>query len=58
MENQLIICEYIESKIIIIQDEDKNVWYKGFNVASILGYSDKDKAVRMHVDEEDKIKLK
>ena len=58
METQLITREYFESKIIMIQDEDKNVWFKGFDVASILGYSNKDKAVRMHVDEEDKIKLK
>jgi prophage antirepressor-like protein len=57
MENQLIIREYIESKIIMIQDEDKNVWFKGVDAASILGYSDKKKAIRMHVDEDEKKQL-
>ena len=47
-----------EKKIIMIQDEDKNVWFKGFNVASILGYSNKEKAIKVHVDEDEKKKLK
>ena len=57
METQLITREYLESKIVMIQDEDKNVWFKGVDAASILGYSDKKKAIRMHVDEDEKKKL-
>jgi prophage antirepressor-like protein len=43
-----------ESNVLTIIDKDKNVWFKGFDIASILGYKDKDYAIRTHVDEEDK----
>lgn len=38
------------------QDSDKNgePWFVGKDVAVILGYSDVNKAVAMHVDNEDK----
>jgi prophage antirepressor-like protein len=59
MENNKIITkDYFESKVTIIIDKDKAVWFKGCDVAKILGYSNKEKAVRMHVDVEDKIKMK
>ena len=32
------------------------IWFKGKDVAKILGYSDTDQAIRKHVDEEDKYK--
>ena len=35
-------------------DKQQNVWFKGKDVAVILGYSDTDKAIRSHVDGEDK----
>ena len=35
-------------------DKQQNVWFRGKDVAKILGYSDTDKAIRRHVDEEDK----
>ena len=37
-------------------DEKLNVWFKAKEVASILGYRDTDKAIRKHVDKEDKYK--
>ena len=37
-------------------DYKQNVWFLGKDVAKILGYSDTDKAIRRHVDEEDKYK--
>ena len=59
MENNKIITkDYFESKVTIIIDKDKAVWFKGCDVASILCYSNKEKSVRMHVDIEDKIKMK
>lgn len=35
-------------------DKQQNVWFRGKDVAKILGYSDTDKAIRRLVDEEDK----
>lgn len=61
MENKIITKEYFSNEylteVTMIQDVDKVVWFKGIDVASILGYSDKKKAIRMHVDEDDKQKL-
>ena len=37
-------------------DNKQNIWFLGKDVAKILGYSDTDKAIRKHVDEEDKYK--
>ena len=57
----IIIKEYFSNEYIteitMIQDDDNDVWFKGCDVASILGYSDKKKAIRMHVDEDDKQKM-
>ena len=41
----------------MIQDVDKVVWFKGCDVASILGYEDKKQAIRKNVEMEDKMKL-
>ena len=42
MENNKIINKnYFESKVTIIIDKDKAVWFKGVDVASILGYVEK-----------------
>ena len=40
----------------MIQDNDNVVWFKGFDVATILGYSNREKAIKMHVDEDEKKK--
>ena len=37
-------------------DDKQNIWFLGKDVAKVLGYSDTDKAIRRHVDEEDKYK--
>ena len=37
-------------------DDKQNIWFLGKDVAKVLGYSDTDKAIRKHVDEEDKYK--
>ena len=37
-------------------DKQQNVWFRGKDVATILGYRDTDKAIRSHVEEEDKYK--
>jgi prophage antirepressor-like protein len=59
MENNKIINkEYLQSKVTIIIDENNTAWFKGGDVASILGYKDKDQAIRKNVEMEDKIKLK
>ena len=44
----------IELKSFI--DYRQNIWFLGKDVAKILGYSDTNKAIRQHVDEEDKYK--
>ena len=44
----------IELKSFI--DKQQNAWFLAKDVAKILGYSDTDKAIRRHVDEEDKFK--
>ena len=43
-----------ESKVFTIIDKDSNVWLKGFDVATILGYAKPRNAILMHVDPEDK----
>ena len=58
MENNKIITKgYFESKVTIIIDKDKAVWFKGCDVASILGYNDKNQAIGKNVEMEDKMKL-
>ena len=61
MENKIIIKEYFNNEylteITMIQDNDKVIWFKGIDVASILGYSNREKAIRMHVDEDEKKKM-
>ena len=37
-------------------DNKQNVWFKGKDVAQILGYSDTNQAIRKHVSENHKIK--
>ena len=44
----------IELKSFI--DKQQNVWFLGKDVANILGYHDTDKAIRNHVEKEDKYK--
>ena len=39
-------------------DDNQNVWFKGKNVASCLGYSITEKAIRTHVDNEGKVEIR
>ena len=58
MENNKIINkEYLQSKLTIILDENNKAWFKGGDVASILGYNDKNQAIRKNVEMEDKKKM-
>ena len=34
-------------------DDEQNAWFKGKDIALILGYSDTDQALRKHTDIED-----
>ena len=43
--------------IYIYTDSKGNAWFKGKEIATLLGYKDTDNAVRTHVDPEDKKKL-
>ena len=59
MENNKIITkEYLQSKVTIIIDDNNKAWFKGGDVASILGYGNSREAMKKHVDVEDKKKLK
>ena len=58
--NKLITREYFNneylSEVTMIQDDEKIVWFKGVDIARILGYSNREKAIRMHVEEDEKKK--
>ena len=43
----------LEIELTSYIDDKQNIWVKGKNVAKIIGYVDRDKAIR-HVDSEDK----
>ena len=43
-------------ELISYIDKQQNVWFRGKDVAEILGYSDTDKAIRRHVGEDGKYK--
>ena len=57
MENTIITRENFESKITMIHDTENDVWFKGVDVASILGYSNKQQAIRKHVHGDDNKKM-
>ena len=46
----------LEIELTSYVDNKQNIWFLGKDIANILGYSDTDKAIRKHVDEEDKYK--
>jgi prophage antirepressor-like protein len=56
--NKFITKEYLQSKVTIIIDDNNKAWFKGGDVASILGYGNSREAMKKHVDVEDKKKLK
>ena len=42
------------NNVSTILDQSSNIWFRGSEVAAILGYANTQKAVRVHVDEDDK----
>ena len=48
--------EFGGSNVFTLMDRDSNVWFKGFDVANILGYVRERDAIRQHVDDDDKRK--
>ena len=59
-ENRLIdinngIIQFDGKYVKMVTDKNNEIWFKGGDVAAILEYSDKDKSLRNHVDNEDKI---
>lgn len=45
-------------KVTTLTDNNNVTWFLGKEIAAILGYSDLNKAIAMHVDNEDKMMLK
>ena len=56
--NKIIIKDYFESKVTIILDENNTAWFKGCDVATILGYGNSREAMKKPIDMEDKKKMK
>ena len=46
--------EFDGSKVFTVNDKDSNVWFKGYDIANILGYAKPANAIITHVDIEDK----
>ena len=46
------------NKELMYIERDSIVWFKGKDVASMLGYVNAEKSIRTHVDKEDKISYK
>ena len=46
--------EDLEIELTSHSDDKQNVWFKGKDIAQILGYSDTDQAIRYNVDPEDR----
>ena len=52
--NQITRFDFHGATVRVITDEQGEPWFVGKDVAKVLGYSDANKAVAMHVDNEDK----
>lgn len=57
MNTQLITRTFETMDITMIQDDEHEIWFKGHDVASILGYKKPRNAIIQHVEEEDKVTL-
>lgn len=53
--NELRIFNNVDFGEIRTVEQDGNIWFIGKDIAMALGYADTDKAIRNHVDEEDKL---
>lgn len=45
----------LDIELTLYIDNKQSIWFKGKDVALILGYSDTKQAIRKHIDNEDKI---
>ena len=50
------VFHYNESKINVVKCND-DIWFKGRDIANALGYENPGKAIRMHVDSDDKMPI-
>ena len=50
------VFHYNESKINVVKCDD-DIWFKGRDIANALGYENPLKAIRMHVDPDDKMPI-
>ena len=48
------VFDYENSKVQTIVDEQSNIWFRGFTIASILGYEKPRNAIQRHVESDDK----
>ena len=55
MIEKKFINEDLEIELTSFIDDKQNVWFRGKDIAKILGYSDTDDAVRRHVSKENKM---
>ena len=55
MIEKMFVNDDLEVELTSYIDDKQNVWSRGKDVATILGYSDTDKSIRIHVSEENKI---
>ena len=47
--------EDLEIELTSYIDSKQNVWFRGKDIAKILGYGDTNQAIRKHVSEENKM---
>ena len=50
------VFKYEESKINVVKYND-DIWFKGRDIANALGYENPGKAIRIHVDSDDKMPI-
>ena len=50
------VFHYNESKINVVKCND-DIWFKGKDIANVLGYENPGKAIRIHVDSDDKMPI-
>jgi len=55
---ELMGFDFNGSSVTTFVDEENQAWFVGKDVATILGYTDAKQAIRKHVDEEDRKKIK
>ena len=48
---------YEESKINVVKCKLDDIWFKGGDIANALGYENPGKAIRIHVDSDDKMPI-